>query len=443
MTNPFDDPDAQYLVLVNDEAQYSLWPVFAAVPAGWTVAQQAAARQDALAFIEEQWTDMRPRSLALRMEQDERTASQSGQGQGGTSVLAGLTLSHTELYVEDLDRSVAEFTENYGFVPFADAESGGPGGAARSVALRQGDIALVVTQALDASHPAAAYVARHGDGVADIALVCRDVRAAVAEAVRCSADVLAEPAERDGFVTAVLAGGFDDIRHTLVQRPEGTAGFSLPGFTERPGTESAATGELTSLDHVAVTVGAGRLASATAYYERVFGYRSVYEELMVQGQEAMDSKAVRSPAGDVTFTVLAPSPDHDPGHIGDFLDRHGSGGVHHLAFATDDIIRTVARLRDSGVDFLTTPDTYYDRLRRRIKPVRHSPEELHGAQVLADEDHDGQLFQIFTRSTHPRRTLFYELIERAGADTFGGGNVRALYEAVQAEKAAGLAGAAR
>lgn len=442
MTNPFDDPDAQYLVLVNDEAQYSLWPVFAAVPDGWTVAQQATARQDALAFVERQWTDMRPRSLALRMEQDAQTASQAGQGQAGTSLLSDLTLSHTELYVENLDRAVAEFSEGYGFVPFAHAEPGGPGGAARSVALRQGDIVLVVTQALDESHPAAAFVARHGDGVADIALVCRDVRAAVAEAVRRSAEVLAEPAERDGFVTAVLAGGFDDIRHTLVQRPGGAPGFSLPGFTERPHT-AGGEGELSALDHVAITVEAGRLASATAYYERVFGYRGVYEELMVKGREAMDSKAVRSPAGDVTFTVLAPSPDHDPGHIGDFLNHHGGGGVHHLAFATDDIIRAVTRLTGSGVDFLATPDTYYDQLRRRIEPVRHTPEELHGAQVLADEDHDGQLFQIFTRSTHPRRTLFYEIIERAGAGTFGGGNVRALYEAVQSEKAAGLTGAAQ
>ncbi|MGW5652732.1 4-hydroxyphenylpyruvate dioxygenase [Streptomyces humi] len=436
MTNPFEDTDAEYVVLVNEEAQYSLWPVFAAVPDGWTVALPATTRQQALDFVEAQWTDMRPRSLALRMAQDARDAA------GGADAPAALTLSHTELYVADLDRAVAEFSEGYGFAAFADAESRGPGGAARSVALRQGGIVLVLTQALDEVHPAASFVARHGDGVADIALVSPDVRAAFAEAVRRSAGVLAEPAERDGYVTAVLEGGFTDVRHTLVQRPLDTDGFGLPGFTERPDA-AAPDGDLTVLDHVAVTVEAGRLAPATAYYERVFGYHGVYEELMVQGREAMDSRAVRSPAGDVTFTVLAPSADHDPGHIGDFLERHGGGGVHHLAFATGDIIGSVARLRASGVEFLPTPDRYYDAMSERIQLLRHTPEALRAARILADEDHDGQLYQIFTRSTHPRRTLFFEIIERAGADSFGGGNVRALYEAVQAEKAASLVGSAR
>jgi 4-hydroxymandelate synthase len=263
-----------------------------------------------------------------------------------------------------------------------------------------------------------------------------------------SAVALAEPAERDGYVTAVLAGGFDDIRHTLVQRPAGSGALPLPGFTPRPGTEAqgsadAAPGGLVRLDHVAVTVRAGELAPATAYYERIFGYRSVYEELMVQGSEAMDSKAVRSPAGDVTFTVLAPSADHDAGHIGDFLAAHGSGGIHHLAFTTEDIVRSVARLGARGVEFLDTPGTYYERLAQRLTPLAHSHAELRAGRILADEDHDGQLFQIFTRTTHPRRTFFFEVIERMGADSFGGGNVRALYEAVQAEKSANLAGAAR
>ncbi|MFI5758584.1 4-hydroxyphenylpyruvate dioxygenase [Streptomyces sp. NPDC051569] len=349
-----------------------------------------------------------------------------------------LRVSHVEIYTADARAAAADFVNSYGFQIFATAERGGPQGASRSVALRQGDIVLVMTEAIDEAHPAAAFVARHGDGIGDIALSTPDTRAAFHAAVELSAVPLAGPVERDGYVTAVLAAGFDDVRHTLVQRPADRAGDlgPLPGFVQVADLGPAPAGmpALTVLDHVAVTVRPGELGKSTAYYEEVFGYHGVYEELMVQGTEAMDSKAVRSPAGDLTFTVLAPDPAYDAGHIGDFLERHGSGGVHHLAFATEDIVTSVADLRERGIEFLKTPATYYDRLRTRLDLDRHSIDELQADGILADEDHAGQLYQIFTRTKHPKRTLFFEVIERIGADTFGGGNVKALYEAVQAER---------
>ncbi|MFG2918157.1 4-hydroxyphenylpyruvate dioxygenase [Kitasatospora sp. NPDC048298] len=355
--------------------------------------------------------------------------------------IPALHLSHVELYVTDATAAAEAFVDGYGFQVYATAERTGPPGASRSLALRTGDIVLVVTQGLDAGHPATAYTDRHGDGIADIALTAVGARAAFADAVAREATVLAEPAEADGWVTAVLGAGFDDVRHTLVQRPAGAEAHGtplpLPGFepVAEPLPVPAEAPALTVLDHVAVSVRTGELAASTAYYERVFGYHAVYEELMVQGKEAMDSKAVRSPTGDITFTVLAPSPAHEAGHIGDFLERHGTGGVHHLAFATEDIVETVARLDKRGTVFLSTPEAYYDALAVRVDLNRHSVGELRAFGILADEDHAGQLFQIFTRTVHPKRTLFYEIIERIGADTFGGGNVRALYDAVQSEKA--------
>ncbi|MGW7415241.1 4-hydroxyphenylpyruvate dioxygenase [Streptomyces sp. NPDC054863] len=351
-----------------------------------------------------------------------------------------LTLSHVEMCVADAAAAAEAFVDGYGFQIYA---TGGTPGVSRSLALRQGGMVLVVTEALNESHPAAGYVARHGDGIADIALTAPDVRSAFDEAVARTAVALDGPREQDGWTTAVLAAGFDDVRHTLVQRPvtggqEDDTFLPLPGFVlvSDPVPVPAETPGLTTLDHVAVSVPTGGLAESTGYYERAFGYVSVYEELMVQGTEAMDSKAVRSPAGDLTFTVLAPSSDHDAGHIGDFLERHGSGGVHHLAFSTEDIVRSVAVLDKLGTVFLSTPDTYYERLADRLDLDHHSLADLSDAGILADEDHAGQLFQIFTRTVHPRRTLFFEIIERIGADSFGGGNVRALYEAVQAVQAA-------
>ncbi|MEU6018290.1 4-hydroxyphenylpyruvate dioxygenase [Streptomyces sp. NPDC047515] len=363
-----------------------------------------------------------------------------------TAISPSLLVSHVELYVTDAVAAAEAFTDGYGFQVFATSERtghrAGAQGACRSLALRQGGIVLVVTQALDDIHPAAAYTAAHGEGIADITLAADDVRAVLADAAARGADVLAEPAEHDGgWVTATVRAGFDDVRHTLVQRPAGAEAHGtplpLPGFAPvvEPAPLPADSPELTVLDHVAVSVKMGELATATGYYEQVFGYETIYEELMVQGREAMDSKAVRSPAGDLTLTVLAPSPEHEAGHIGDFLRCHGSGGVHHLAFATTEIVETVARLDKRGIVFLSTPDTYYEALAERLDLTRHSIDELREAGILADEDHAGQLFQIFTRTVHPKRTLFYEIIERVGADTFGGGNVRALYDAVQAERA--------
>ncbi|SEN18807.1 4-hydroxymandelate synthase [Actinacidiphila rubida] len=359
-----------------------------------------------------------------------------------TSAFDDLHVSHTEMYVSDVTAVARQFTDGYGFHVHAEAERTDHGGRSRSLALRQGAVVLVLTQPLDDAHAAAGYLDRHGDGVVDIALRTSDARAAFDGALSRSALPHTAPSEDRGWTTAVLHSGFDDVRHTLVQAParDGAQPGPLPGFSPvAPGIEArGGTPGLTLLDHVAVSVPVGQLAPSTEYYERVFGFESVYQELMVQDKEAMDSKAVRSPSGELTFTVLAPSPDHDAGHIGDFLERHGSGGVHHLAFATGDIVEATAWMTEGGVAFLSTPDTYYDRLPGRLDHTRHPIAALRDAGILADEDHAGQLYQIFTRTTHPRRTMFFEVVERIGAETFGNGNVRALYEAVQAERDASL-----
>ena len=132
--------------------------------------------------------------------------------------------------------------------------------------------------------------------------------------------------------------------------------------------------------------------------------------------------------------MLAPDPSRGAGQIDTFLKSHGGPGVQHVAFATDDAVRAVRGMRERGVDFLTTPGAYYDALGERVIPRGHTVEELRATHLLVDEDQGGQLFQIFTRSTHQRRTLFHEIVERVGARSFGTANITALYEAVQREQ---------
>jgi len=166
----------------------------------------------------------------------------------------------------------------------------------------------------------------------------------------------------------------------------------------------------------------------------VLGFRRIFDEHIVVGAQAMNSIVVQSRSGSVTFTILEPDAAADSGQIDEFLRGHGGAGVQHIAFETDDAVRTVRALADRGVGFLHTPAAYYEQLARRVAVRRHDVADLQKLSLLVDCDHDGQLFQIFTACTHPRGTLFFEIVERLGAKTFGTSNIKALYEAVQAER---------
>jgi 4-hydroxymandelate synthase len=143
---------------------------------------------------------------------------------------------------------------------------------------------------------------------------------------------------------------------------------------------------------------------------------------------------VQSTSGKVTLTLIEPDATRESGQIDEFLKNHGGAGVQHVAFVTDQIVASVGAMAERGVGFLPTPGSYYDLLADRITLDRHSIAGLRELDILVDEDHQGQLFQIFARSTHPRKTFFLEVIERAGARTFGSGNIKALYEAVEVER---------
>ncbi|GAA1240442.1 4-hydroxyphenylpyruvate dioxygenase [Kitasatospora nipponensis] len=346
-----------------------------------------------------------------------------------------LGISHVECHVADLATATADLVDRYGFRAVARATDTD----ADSLVLRQGRITLVLTEARSSGHPAADYVRAHGDGVADIALTCPDVPALFADALARGAVPIAPPRlHPDGRHTAVI-GGFGDVVHTLVEPAAGDEGGRAlpPGFTPLPAADQVAPQDelLDELDHFAICVTAGQLAATVAYYTEVLDFAVVFTELIRVGAQAMESTVVQSASGQVTFTLIEPDTSGEAGQIDRFLAEHGGPGVQHVAYRSGDIVRAVGTLRERGVEFLAVPDAYYTLLADRLDLARHSTSELHELSVLVDEDHDGQLFQIFTRSTHPRRTLFHEVIERFGARTFGNGNIKALYEAVEAERA--------
>ncbi|MFD9305178.1 4-hydroxyphenylpyruvate dioxygenase [Streptomyces sp. NPDC060048] len=369
--------------------------------------------------------------------------------------VSDLQLDHVEFYVGDLEQQLAFWTDSYGFR--IAGRGGSPEEGFRSVLVRQGAISLVLTEGLDPAHPACAYVRAHGDGVANIGLRTRDAHAVFESAVRVGACPLTPPDRHDrdkDVIHATLASGLDDVTLTLLEReqPAGEQqvealppGFELaaePVRTAASNTSLEAEGEvgadigtgLLEVDHFAVCVRPGQMAALTDLYVRAFGFREIYEERIVVGGQAMLSKVVQSATKSLTFTVIEPDPTADPGQIDTFLAEHGGSGVQHIAFSTVNVVASVPALAERGVAFLTTPGLYYEVLSQRVAVTRHPLAELRRLSVLVDEDHDGQLFQIFTRSVHPRNTLFFEVIERFGGTTFGSANIKALYEVVELER---------
>jgi 4-hydroxymandelate synthase len=356
-------------------------------------------------------------------------------------------IDHIELYVADAEAAAAQLCETLGFAVTGrgDAATGLIG--CRSVLLRQQGIALLLTSATEDRHPAADYVRRHGDGVAVVGLRVEDARAAFHEALIRGAWTLAAPIETAraettraetgsgaGRVTGAAVAGFGDVAHRFVSRDR--PGSYLPGIVEPAGLENPPPGGLLTVDHLAVCLPAGELTATVRHYRDVFGLSQIFEERIVVGAQAMASKVVQNPSGTVTLTIIEPDTSQAPGQIDEFIRSHGGAGVQHIAFGTDDLTAAVRDGTARGLQFLSTPAGYYDDLPARLGPVGVPVETLRELNILADRDHAGVMMQIFTASRHPRRTLFWELIERRGARTFGSNNIKALYEAVERERTA-------
>ncbi|RSM78016.1 4-hydroxyphenylpyruvate dioxygenase [Kibdelosporangium aridum] len=346
-----------------------------------------------------------------------------------------IELDYVEFAVADLEAQIAAMSESLGLIAYAAVRTGDT----RSVAIGRGEISMVLTQAVTEDHEVASYVQAHGDGVANFGLRVPDAAAAFNEAVSRGARPVRPPETVDGIVTAAIMG-FGDVVHTFVERQSGVDSERLPGLAP---LASPAGGEdlgLRRIDHIAICLEAGHLRSTIDFYEQVLDFATIYSEHIVVGNQAMNSQVVAGPSGGPILTLLEPDVTEQAGQLDQFIKDHGGAGVQHIAFSTNDVVRSVAAMSSRGVDFLQTPGAYYDALAERLELSRHSVPALRELNILVDEDHDGQLFQIFCRSAHPRNTFFFEVIERAGANTFGSGNIKALYQAVEAERSKAGAG---
>jgi 4-hydroxyphenylpyruvate dioxygenase len=283
-------------------------------------------------------------------------------------------------------------------------------------------------------------VAVHGDGVSDLAIEVPDVDRAIAHARRHGATVVEEPRDvADGHGTVRLAAlaTYGDTRHTLVDRSR-YAGPFLPGFVERPPLVRPGRRLFQAVDHCVGNVELGRMDHWVSFYNRVMGFENLAEFVgadIATRYSALMSKVVASGNHRVKFPLNEPATGRMRSQIDEYLEFYGGPGVQHIALASADIVATVTAMRQRGVEFLDTPDSYYDTLGEWVGDTRVPLQTLRELRILADRDEDGYLLQVFTTPVQDRPTVFFEIIERHGSLGFGKGNFKALFEAIEREQA--------
>ncbi len=350
-------------------------------------------------------------------------------------------MDHLEFWVGNARQAAHFFRAAFGMrlAAYSGPETGTRDRA--SYVLEQGRIRFVLTTALAPEHPIAEHARLHGDGVRDIALEVPDALAAWRETTRRGARSVAEPrvlADDGGRVRVASIAAYGDTIHTFVER-SGYRGAFLPGYREVVGPDPLAhTNGLVHVDHIVGNVGWGQMNQWVEFYRRVMGfelYQHFDDRDISTEYSALMSKVMAGGKGRIKFPINEPARGKRKSQIEEYLDYYRGPGVQHIALSTGNIVETVTQMRNRGIEFLRVPETYYDGLEARVGRIDEPLDRLRELGVLADRDEEGYLLQIFTKPVEDRPTLFFEVIQRKGSRSFGKGNFKALFEALEREQA--------
>jgi 4-hydroxyphenylpyruvate dioxygenase len=348
---------------------------------------------------------------------------------------------HVEFYVGNARQAAYFYRTAFGMklVAYAGPETGQRDRA--SYVLQQGKVRFVLTTALRADSEIARHVAKHGDGVRAIALWVDDAASAWRETTSRGAQSVQEPttlSDDHGSVVTSSIAAYGDTLHTFVERRNYTGVF-LPGYREMPEDNIARSVGLLHIDHIVGNVGWNAMNQWVDFYSHVMGF-TLYQHFddndISTEYSALMSKVMANSTGYVKFPINEPAEGRRKSQIEEYLDFYDGPGVQHLALATHDILSTVASLQQQGVKFLTVPHSYYTELQARVGKIDEPIEELERLGILVDRDNEGYMLQIFTQPVEDRPTLFYEIIQRKGSRSFGKGNFKALFEAIEREQEA-------
>jgi 4-hydroxyphenylpyruvate dioxygenase len=347
---------------------------------------------------------------------------------------------YIEFYVGNAKQASLYYRAAFGFqlVGYRGPETGTRDRA--SYLLQQNKIRFVLTSAIRPGGEIAEHVAAHGDGVKDLALWVDDARELYRLALERGAESVREPAvlrDDHGEIVVAAIRTYGQTIHSLVER-RNYRGTFMPGFVDvKPAYQPAPVG-LNYVDHCVGNVEFGRMNEWVGFYERVMGFKNLisFDDTDISTEySSLMSKVVSSGNERIKFPINEPAEGKKKSQIDEYLEFYGGPGVQHMALATDDIVATVTALRDRGVEFLSVPTAYYETLQARVGRIDEPLDVLSRLGILVDRDPDGYLLQIFTKPVQDRPTVFYEIIQRKGARSFGKGNFKALFEAIEREQA--------
>ena len=351
---------------------------------------------------------------------------------------------YIEFYVGNAKQAAHYYRSAFGFqfVAYRGPETGVRDRA--SYLLQQDKIRFLLTTAIrpDLSKVAgeiSQHVHTHGDGVRDLALWVDDARDAFEKAVERGAEPVHDPVvfhDDQGEVVVAAIRIYGDTIHSLVER-KNYRGLFMPGFVAvQPRYNPPGVG-LRYVDHCVGNVELGKMNEWVDFYARVMGFRNLltFDDKTISTEySSLMSKVMANGNDRIKFPINEPAQGKKKSQIDEYLEFYKGPGVQHMALATDDIIRTVTALKDRGVEFLSVPTTYYDDLQKRVGKIDEPVDALAKLGILIDRDPDGYLLQIFTKPVEDRPTVFYEIIQRKGAKSFGAGNFKALFEAIEREQ---------
>lgn len=347
---------------------------------------------------------------------------------------------HIEFYVGNAKQAALFYQHCMGFecVAYAGPETGVRDRC--SYVLQQNKIRMVLTTSLVVDSAISEHVRKHGDGVKVLGLWVDDARRSFIETTSRGAEVAKEPELlKDEFGEVVVASikTYGETIHTFVDRTNYSGPF-LPGYQPRKSPIRTNPVGLQYIDHCVGNVELGQMNRWVGFYENVMGFKLLItfdDEDISTEYSALMSKVVSNGNGYIKFPINEPAKGKKKSQIEEYLDFYQGPGVQHIAIATEDIIFTVGELRKRGIEFLHVPDVYYTEVMERVGTINEDIEELKKLNILVDRDEEGYLLQIFTKPLQDRPTLFFEIIERNGAKSFGKGNFKALFESIEREQA--------
>jgi len=347
---------------------------------------------------------------------------------------------HLEFCVGNAKQVAHFYRSAFGFEPYAYC--GPETGIKDSVSyvLKQNNIFFVFTTPLSSSHPAADWLSRHGDGVRDIAMRVECDKESHDSCVSRGAVSVMPPAvleDKNGSFGKSSIKTYGDTIHSFISRHK-YKGLWAPGFQKlKLPNLTSKNPDLIKIDHVVANVEVNKMDDWKEYYETIFGFSAFvkFDETDISTEySSLKSVVVRSKNWKIKLPINEPAEGLKKSQIEEYLEANEGPGVQHIALLSGDIVSSIERLRENGVDFLDVPDAYYDNLHERIGDVEEDIEKLRSLRILVDRDEEGYLLQLFTKPLQDRPTLFIEIIQRKGSRGFGQGNFQALFEAIEREQ---------